>query len=93
MRLELPILFAARLSQVARIVVGPDDQQVLAFVGVERVGDVRLERRIPAFVGNDERVRRPKPSRGSLPPRSATASVPGCPNTGDSNLRRYQQPR
>jgi hypothetical protein len=48
-RLQLPVLLAARLGQVVRIVLGAHRHRLLA-VGVEHLGDVGPERRVAAFV-------------------------------------------
>jgi hypothetical protein len=49
-RLELPVLLAARLGQVVRIVLGAHRHDLLAR-RLEHVGDVGRERRVAALVG------------------------------------------
>jgi hypothetical protein len=50
MRLELPVLFPARLRQIERIVVGLDDDFAGAGDGIDHVRDVEAERRIATAV-------------------------------------------
>src|SRR5205823_13450562 len=52
-RLELPILLAARLGQVPRIVLRANDDLLVA--AAQLIGDVRRERRVAAFVMDDAR--------------------------------------
>src|SRR5262245_36596951 len=49
MRFELPVLFAARLLEIARVVVRAHDD-LEAALRVDVVGDVDRERRVAAFV-------------------------------------------
>ncbi len=58
MRLELPVLLAARLGQLVRVVFGQHGHALLAR-GVEHRGDVGPERRVPALVRGDQPVVHP----------------------------------
>ena len=55
-RLGLPVLLAARLGQVVRIVFGPDDQHVLRRRASQGRGDVGGERRVAALVRGDKQT-------------------------------------
>ncbi|HMJ55213.1 MAG TPA: hypothetical protein VK540_24220 [Polyangiaceae bacterium] len=55
MRLELPVLLAARFGEIVRIVIGPHGDEV-RLSGLEQAGDVDLERRIAAVVLGHERI-------------------------------------
>src|SRR5678815_3081953 len=52
MRLELPVLLAARLTEVVGVVLGKYGHRLSSRV-VQRSGDVRLERRVAPFVSRD----------------------------------------
>ena len=61
-RLELPVLLAARLGQVVGMVLGTDDQD-LRSVGGQRGGDVGGEGSLPADMIGDEGAVHPDPGR------------------------------
>jgi len=54
-RLRLPVLLAARLRQVGRLVLRPDDDLLLA-LRQEEAGDVDGERRVSALVARDRQA-------------------------------------
>src|SRR5918995_3382760 len=63
MRLRHPVLFAARLFEVERIVLGADDNLAL-IVAIDRGGDVAGKRHVAALVRPDHRAIRP--DRGAI---------------------------
>ena len=49
-RLLLPVLLAARLRQIERLILGADDDHLLVVAGRQHRGDVGRERGVPALV-------------------------------------------
>src|SRR5262249_60776340 len=60
-RVQLPILLAARLGEILRIVLGTDRDRLRALCR-EEIRDVRLEGRVAAFVPGDDEAIDPDPA-------------------------------
>ena len=76
-RLALPVLLAARLGELMRIVLGAHRDDLPAR-GVQHVRDVGRERGVPAFVGRHQMAVDPHLGAHSRPRRSAGSRGP-CP--------------
>src|SRR5215207_11277623 len=61
-RIELPVLLAARLGQVVRVILGAENDLVLR-TGEQEIGDIDRKRRVSAFVTARIRSVDPYPGR------------------------------
>ena len=61
MRFELPVLLAARLGQVVRVILGAENDLMLR-TGEQEIGDIDRKRRVSTFVAARERPVDPDPS-------------------------------